>query len=508
MSNPKASDAAADAASMRDAAAVRGLPLDRAFGALPPDDVAAVAAAGRAREALTSALIDSRQRWQDVAGLISDMVFETDVEGRFVFISPGSAFGWTTSRLLGLASQSLLMQPVDHAGVNPFRPQTPLARHHGWVRRSDGVVASVLIWAMPLLDHDGKVVGGRGGVQDVSEQDRRREQLADTLLRRQTMKEILRRMQRSVLPDMVIKIGLDELLDATGGSGVIVVACDGAFPAIDSSDTPPRLLPRILYRAGAAAPAPDPELVSFVWKAAACGPVPWTRSEARFESRLIMSAIGTHFCEPVVLVMWRDATRDWVAGDAELVDAFLAALGGVLEHDQVQRELARQSGTDTLTALLNRESFTAEVNRRLDRLDKEGLSGTLMVVGLDRFREINEVLGPESGDEVLRQAAHILREVVRPTDLVARLGSDVFALWLDGADQFAAAERAELLCQQGIAVTIEDHKQLRVSVGLATRPSRSFETIDNLLEQAHAALGAIKLAGGGRWHFYNEGTGA
>ena len=81
------------------------------------------------------------------------------------------------------------------------------------------------------------------------------------------------------------------------------------------------------------------------------------------------------------------------------------------------------------------------------------------------------------------------------------------ALWLDGADQFAAAERAEVLCQKGVGVTLVDSIQLQVSVGLTTRPSRSFETIVTLLEQAHAALAAIKLAGGGRWHFYNEGVG-
>ena len=247
--------------------------------------------------------------------------------------------------------------------------------------------------------------------------------------------------------------------------------------------------------------------MAHVVRAAATAPAPWTLAETRFGCRLIMTASATHFCDPVVLMLWRDGERDWISGDADLAAAFLATLGGVLEHDQVQRELARRSGADTLTGLLNRDSFALEISRRLDRLDAEGLAATLMVVGLDRFRDINESRGHETGDEVLRQAAQVLRDAVRPTDLVARLGADVFALWLDGADQFAAAERAEAMCQRGVAVTLDEPLQLRVSVGLSTRPSRSYETIETLLEQAHAALGAIKLAGGGRWHFYNEGIG-
>lgn len=460
-----------------------------------------------ATSSLVAAMADSRSRWRDFATLALDLVFEIDRHGVFVFVGPDTALGWSAERLLGLSADSLLVQTAGTVGFNPFQPQTSLRRHQTWLRRGDGALASVLIWAYPLLDAAGEPAGCRGVAQDITEDNHRAEVLAETLLRRQTMIEITRRMRRAVLPDMVIKIGLDELLDATGGSGVLIVACDGASPMPAAQEEPARLLPRILHRAGSAPPMSDQDIVSFICGAAAREAAPWTRSESEFGLQIITSAIGTHFCEPVVLMIWRDAPRDWIAGDAELVDAFLTALVGMLEHDQVQRELSRQSGSDTLTALLNRDSFTIEVNRRLDRLDKEGLPGTLMVVGLDRFREINEALGPESGDEVLRQSAHILRDTVRPTDLVARLGGDVFALWLDGADQFAAAERAEMMCQQGIKVTIDEQQPLHVSVGLATRPSRSYETIDNLLEQAHAALGAIKLAGGGRWHFYNEGAG-
>ena len=456
-----------------------------------------------------AALIDSRARWRDLALIASDLTFETDADGAFVLLGPAEAFGWSTRTLLGVAAETLLVRPDSVSGFNPFLPEAPVRRHRAWLRRPDGEAVSILISSAPLHAPDGSLSGGRGTIQDNTEQDRQEERLLESLLQHRTVSEIGRRMRRAVLPDMVIKIGLDELLDATGASGALVVACDTAShaPSEAAGAAEPRLLPRVLHRAGAPSPVSDREITAHVCRTAATATVPWTRIETQFDRRVILTAIGTHFCEPVVLVLWREGGRGWNSNDAAVSAGFLASLAGVLEHDQVQRELARQSGADTLTGLLNRDAFAVEVNRRLDRLDAEGLSATLMVVGLDRFGEINRAHGPEKGDDALRQAAHVLRDAVRPTDLVARLGSDVFALWLDGADQFAAAERAEVLCQKGVAVTLVDSIQLQVSVGLTTRPSRSFETIETLLEQAHAALAAIKLAGGGRWHFYNEGVG-
>ena len=469
---------------------------------------------------VAEALAQSRERWRDLARMAFDLSFETDADGRFTLLSPGRAFGWPTQTLLGLPAAGLFVQPPGISGLDPFgspalQRSASLRRHRAWLRCADGSVASVLLSCSPMADHDGLPIGIRGAIEDVSERDAQAQRLADILLCQQTLREINRRMRRAVLPDTVIGIGLNELLDATGSSGGMLVVCE----PVPSGGTarpggPPASPPgaRILQRVGGPLAVPDDTLIAQALEVDAGQPTPWTRTEARHGHQLILSATATRFSDPIVLVLWRDAGREWLDGDPELVAAFLMTLGSVLEHDQVQRELARHSGADTLTGLLNRESFVTEVGRRLDRLDAEGLAATLMVVGLDRFREINERNGPETGDDVLRQAAHLLREAVRPTDLVARLGGDMFALWLDGADQFAAAERAETLCQGGITATLGEPAtepvMLRVSVGLATRPCRSFDGIDALLEQAHAALGAIKLAGGGRWHFYNEETGA
>src|SRR6516225_9769767 len=108
--------------------------------------------------------------------------------------------------------------------------------------------------------------------------------------------------------------------------------------------------------------------------------------------------------------------------------------------------MGRQARTDPLTGLLNRRAFLEEMERHIDRLDREQLPGTLMFADLDDFKPVNDRLGHEAGDEVLQRTATILRNTVRPSDVVARLGGDEFALWMNGADHLTAAERAEDLC--------------------------------------------------------------
>ena len=206
-------------------------------------------------------------------------------------------------------------------------------------------------------------------------------------------------------------------------------------------------------------------------------------------------------------MLWRDTRCPWLDDDAGLVRELGELLGNVLDHEQVQREFTRQSGTDILTGLLTRDSFRGEATRRLERVATEGASTSLMVIGLDGFGAINARCGFEAGDAALRDMTRCLRDTFRPTDLVARLHGDVFGVWLDGADQFAAAERAEALCQGGLSVpSVPTAGVIGLSIGMSVCSGRTMAAVDTALEQASAALHAIKLAGGGRWHVYNEGA--
>ena len=91
-------------------------------------------------------------------------------------------------------------------------------------------------------------------------------------------------------------------------------------------------------------------------------------------------------------------------------------------------QLYFQANYDPLTALPNRLYFMDQLARRLAQAQREPRQFALLVIDLDHFKRINDTLGHEAGDDVLRQTAERLRQCVRETDTVARLGGDEFTI--------------------------------------------------------------------------------
>ncbi len=210
----------------------------------------------------------------------------------------------------------------------------------------------------------------------------------------------------------------------------------------------------------------------------------------------------TRFGERTGVAFWRAAgSRGWDDDDRMLASSVTAIVRIVLEHEGIQREMARQARTDPLTGLLNRRAFLDELTRRIDRLDREGLPGTLVFIDVDNFKPLNDRFGHDVGDAALTAIATLLRNLVRPADLVARLGGDEFALWLDGADELTAAERAEWLRLEAPAALAETLRSapISLSVGIASRQAGSGELMDEVIRRADQAMYEVKRSGRGHW---------
>lgn len=197
---------------------------------------------------------------------------------------------------------------------------------------------------------------------------------------------------------------------------------------------------------------------------------------------------------PGGLLLWRaPRSKPWTEADHDLAAAVAMLLGTVIGTGMGQASI------DRLTGIPNRRWFMDEADRHIDRLERDIVVGTVLLVDIDDLRRVNLSLGRAQGDRILVRMANELRAMVRPSDLVARVGADEFAIWQDGMDHLTAAERAESLCSRRIFQDLPAGHGVTFSIGIASRNPDSGEDIRILLRRAHMAARQVKATGGGGW---------
>jgi diguanylate cyclase (GGDEF)-like protein len=388
------------------------------------------AAVRSAAELVNRPLLDSRQRWQHMVALAADLAFETDDKGRFSFIAPDDILGWPASTLIGQPSELLLAGDPGETNYNPFRPHEPIRGRRIWVKRHDGGLACLSFAAVPLYDAHGHLTGARGLAFDVTEHHAMASGIAASLRRGEVLDYILWCVAQEVMAPRMMDAALSALANALAADGAAVVA-DRPGGGVE-----------LLHETG---PGCDTVREAAIRLAAEHGAEP---GQITTVDGMPVMAVGcqTRFGAHAALAVWRNADpRPWDRDDTQLLRSAASIIRMVLEHEAIQHEMGRQARTDPLTGLLNRRAFLEELQRHVDRLDLESAPGTLMFVDMDAFKAVNDKFGHEMGDHVLIHLAKMLRDLVRPADLIARLGGDEFAVWMSGADHMTAAERADHL---------------------------------------------------------------
>jgi diguanylate cyclase (GGDEF)-like protein len=196
------------------------------------------------------------------------------------------------------------------------------------------------------------------------------------------------------------------------------------------------------------------------------------------------------------LALWRKAgDTAWDERDTCFANAVAGLMRVILEQGPGEASI------DRLTNLPNRPYFLSEVNRHIDRLEPDGTSGTMLLIDLDGLRRVNASHGRAAGDDLLVRTSTLLRAMVRPVDMVARVGGDEFAVWLDHMDHMTAAERAVGLAERRLMLGEPEGEQSEVtlSIGIASRFLGDAEDARALLRRAHKALWEAKQTGGGGW---------
>jgi len=167
-------------------------------------------------------------------------------------------------------------------------------------------------------------------------------------------------------------------------------------------------------------------------------------------------------------------------------------------RDEAEEQLRHQALYDGLTGLPNRSLFHERLKHALMAAQRDNQKLVLLMLDLDRFKEINDTLGHAAGDEVLREVAWRLSRVTRESDSIARLGGDEFSILLRNAsesDATSVVSRVSSCLEEPIVV---QDLPLRVdaSIGLASFPKDGGDA-DVLIQHADVAMYAAKAANGG-----------
>jgi diguanylate cyclase (GGDEF)-like protein/PAS domain S-box-containing protein len=177
----------------------------------------------------------------------------------------------------------------------------------------------------------------------------------------------------------------------------------------------------------------------------------------------------------------------------------LGVMHDVTEQRRLEERLAHQATHDPLTGLPNRALFHARLGDALARARQDGPPCAVLFLDLDHFKDVNDTLGHDAGDRLLREVAARLRAVVREGDTVARLGGDEFAALLPAvADAAGAVEVAERLRESLARPFLLEGRPfpLGASVGIAVG-GPGYTRAEELLRDADVALYRAKAAGRG-----------
>jgi diguanylate cyclase (GGDEF)-like protein len=171
-----------------------------------------------------------------------------------------------------------------------------------------------------------------------------------------------------------------------------------------------------------------------------------------------------------------------------------------LENARLHRLVERQAVTDGLTDLANRRQFEEALAAEINRAERFGGTLALILADLDNFKQVNDRYGHQTGDEVLRRFADVLRETVRDVDVPARYGGEEFAVLLPQTDMEGAERLAERLrkavAERPLTTRPGALVACTASFGVASFPDSS--TPAALFAAADEALYRAKAAGKNR----------
>jgi diguanylate cyclase (GGDEF)-like protein len=169
----------------------------------------------------------------------------------------------------------------------------------------------------------------------------------------------------------------------------------------------------------------------------------------------------------------------------------------IAEADRNAREMSKQAEElkmvamkDGLTGLYNRNAFDIRIANALEKAQETGESITLILLDVDRFKEINDTFGHVSGDKILEKVGQSLRETFRERDFIVRYGGDEFLVLIERLTEELASQRVSSFRRNLAKRRFVSHKKgkITISVSAGIAVARSGDTPESILDRADKAM--------------------
>lgn len=193
-----------------------------------------------------------------------------------------------------------------------------------------------------------------------------------------------------------------------------------------------------------------------------------------------------------------------VRSEDEAVQRTIALDNEIAERKQIEGMMWKQANFDTLTNLPNRRMFHDRLEQETKKSHRTGQLLALMLIDLDRFKEVNDTLGHDKGDVLLVEAAKRISECVRESDTVARLGGDEFTIILSELEDVHSIERVvqDIIGRLAQPFALGAEKAfISASVGISLYPNDTEDT-ETLLKNVDQAMYVAKNAGRNRFSYF------
>ncbi|MEJ2257045.1 MAG: EAL domain-containing protein, partial [Woeseiaceae bacterium] len=201
-----------------------------------------------------------------------------------------------------------------------------------------------------------------------------------------------------------------------------------------------------------------------------------------------------------------ELTASPVRGPSNSISGAVVVIHDVSELRGLTRKMSYQATHDPLTGLINRREFERRLDEAMDEAHTEESVHMLFYMDLDRFKAVNDSCGHIAGDNMLREVASLIKEQVRDSDFVGRLGGDEFGALLIGCPIDKARQIANDICN-----AVADYRfvwkdkifNIGISIGLV-EISHASGTLQDVLSAADSACYMAKQAGRGQVHVYSS----